>query len=272
MLCVFKWGLIVVGREALAIEGVVFIICLVGITVDDKAGGQILTTGFFVLVLTLEHDIAEGAEDKGTNEVDEKVLDGISDTNVKVAPLNGVHRAIGGDDIGLSNILDANNGLHSVWVEGDGVDARDEHILLHIDAEEIIEGKFKEFPEHPDGHGEAEGHHGEIEGGEADILAVVIEQLNHREANGSSEEAIDGVEHRIPAGDGHIEMVDLAKNFCGEDEEIDAGLECRWTVNLEAILHQRRDEEEKQGKQAEGGAVVVAVKNSTNHCQNNEHT
>ena len=62
------------------------------------------------------------------------------------------------------NVLHPDDLLAVIRIQGDGLEVINYEILLHILMQEDIRPALEEFPEHPDGHGEAEGHHGQIQG------------------------------------------------------------------------------------------------------------
>ena len=155
-------------------------------------------------------------------------------------------------------------------VKGDGVDRVHDKILLHVHVQEMVGGAFEEFPEHADRHREAEGDHAEVERRQLDVAAVAVQKIDHREADGGCEETVQGVEDAVEGWDGDIEMVELAEDLCCEDEEIDDAFEQRRDLDLKAVLHQRRHQEEQEREHTDEGAVVVAVHDRAHERQDDE--
>lgn len=163
MWCHFLCGLFVIihGEAIVVIEQIIVGVGVVGHTGYNEIFGEAFDFPLFHIAFV--HKIPKDAEHQGAKEVDKEVLHGVGDADIKVATFDDMDGAVCGDDMGFDNILDADTGLDVVRIKGDGADAGKDDVLLHVHAKEVVKGKFPEFPEYPDGHGEAEGDHGEIE-------------------------------------------------------------------------------------------------------------
>ena len=137
----------------------------------------------------------------------------------------------------------------------DGVDDR---VLLHVRAQEEVHAEFKELPQDPDSHGEAEGHQGQERRGQMEgDPVIVVQQHHHGEAYRRGQEAVDGVEHGVPSGDHHIKGVDLTQNFCRKDEAENGDLQGRRQLDPQLHLDPAGHVEQKKRENAEEGALVV---------------
>ncbi len=120
---------------------------LVFLQPGDEPGGE--------LAPAPAHDIdhADDREHHRADEVDEQVLHGVVQAHVQVARpgLAVDHHAFNGD---------AHRGIFPLRVQADGIHHMEPGILLHVHVEKQVHAVLEELPQHADGHGEAEGHHG----------------------------------------------------------------------------------------------------------------
>ena len=73
------------------------------------------------------------------------------------------------------------------------------------------------------------------------------------------------MQHRVPAGDPHIEMIHLAQDLRREDESENDHLEHRRDIHLHLVLQDRRNKKQKQCQQAQSGALVIPADNTPYH-------
>ena len=63
-------------------------------------------------------------------------------------------------------------------VQQDRAEILQDGILLHIEEEKLVHGAFKEFPDHPDRHREAEGDDGQVQRRKVEAhAAVTVEDI-----------------------------------------------------------------------------------------------
>ena len=122
------------------------------------------------------------------------------------------HAADGGDGEGREGVDDEIG--HRV-AEGGGTDegeARRRGMLLHIQAEEGVEGKFVDFPQHADHDGEGKGEQRDEKGRKRNLdLLLTVQKIDEDKSECAEHCARKGVEHRIPMRDAVIEGEDLAE-------------------------------------------------------------
>ena len=199
---------------------------------------------------------AGDGEDQGPQEIHHQVLHGVDDANIQE---DAQSQALSVDD----HVLDIRNRHHLVGergIQGDGVDGVDDRVLLHVRAQEEVHAEFKELPQDPDSHGEAEGHQGQERRGQMEgDPVIVVQQHHHGEAYRRGQEAVDGVEHGVPSGDYHIKGVDLTQNFCRKDEAENGDLQGRRQLDPQLHLDPAGHVEQQKRENAEEGAVSVEI-------------
>ena len=126
--------------------------------------------------------------------------------------------------------------------------------------EEHVHAELEELPEDADGHGEAEGHQRQKDGGEIEGEAlVVVEEHHHGKAHGGGQEAVEGVEHGVPVGDDHVKGVDLAQNLRRVDEAEDGDLQGGGQLNVELHLNPAGHIEQQVSQGTVKRALIAAV-------------
>ena len=146
-----------------------------------------------------------------------------------------------------------------------------DEILLHVLPEELIPCKLNEFPAHAHCHGEAERHHGQIKGRQVHPLRVPVHQIDHGESDRRAQKSVDRVEHRVPAGDIDVEIIDFPENLRRKDKEINGSLEKRRNFNLEMVLHEARNQKQNQRKRADCHAFPVSDPELPDHTANDKN-
>ena len=81
---------------------------------------------------------------------------------------------------------------------------------------------------------------------------------------------IQGVEHCVPARDRDVEMIHFAENLRREDETVNDALEKGRNFDLEMILHETRNQKEKQREQAKREGFVVAPEQLSDRAENHQ--
>lgn len=90
----------------------------------------------------------------------------------------------------------------------------------------MIRAILEEFPQHADGHGEAEGHDSQEEGRQSEGEALsAVQHIHQSKADGCAGEAVESVEHRIPMGNDDVEVVNLAQYLRRVDKKEDDDLQ-----------------------------------------------
>ena len=160
-------------------------------------------------------------------------------------------------DRDLGNVVDANRMVGVRGVEHHRADGMHDGVLLHVEPEQLVHAEFEELPDHADGHGEAEGHDRQIQGRKLELHPVgPVEQVDQREADRRSEEAVHRMQHRVPEREDLIERTDLAKNLSREHEHF----QHRRHLDAELHLDERRRQQQQQRQDAQEHIFVVAVK------------
>ena len=138
----------------------------------------------------------------------------------------------------------------------------DHRVLLHVQHHQLIHAALEELPQHPDGHGEAEGHDGHEHRGQGQgKLLRPVEHIHQGEADGGAQKAVEGVEHGVPVGDPLIVGVDLPQDFGGVDEAEDGDLQGGGQLDVELHLNPAGDIKEQVGQGAVEGALIAANDN-----------
>ena len=233
-----------------------------------KGGNETLDEGS-LLGSVAQVEVAGDTEGNSPDEVDEKVLHGIDKAYVQVP----THSELVAIDHHLTDILDDHNLLFAGGIEGNRTERMDYRVFLHVHAEEDVHGELKELPDHPDGHGEAEGHDGNKEGGKTDTEAfALVEDVHQREADGCGEKTVEGMQGGIPEGIGHVVSSHLSQDGSSKDEEEDDVLQGIGDVDAGVGLDGGGDGEEDEGKNAEEDVLIAAVENLDDHDQDNNQT
>ena len=97
-----------------------------------------------------------------------------------------------------------------------------------------------------------------------------VAHVHQREADGGTQEAVEGVQHGIPVGEGGVKGPDLAQNLSGEDKEKNDDLQGVGQINLQAFFKNGGQEEEDQSQHAEKNVFKVAVKELSHHHQDHQ--
>ena len=63
-----------------------------------------------------------------------------------------------------------------------------------------------------------------------------VAHVHQRKADGGTQEAVQGVQHGVPVGEGGVKGPDLAQNLSGEDEEKDDDLQGVGQIDLQALF------------------------------------
>ena len=139
-------------------------------------------------------------------------------------------------------------------------------VLLHVQHHQLIHAALEKLPQHPDGHGEAEGHNGHEDGGEGQgELLRPVEHVHQGEADGGAQEAVDGVENGVPAFEGGVKGADFPQNLGGEDEEHDDDLHGVGQVDHQRPLEDGGQQEAHQSQRAQEHALIVPVEELGHH-------
>ena len=235
-------------RRAL-LPGLLEIVRLLRLFAGDEALGSRA-----LLALAAGVEEAGDGEHHRADEVHEQVLHGVDDADIQIT---AQAQALAVDD-DILNALDGHHLIGSGGIQRHGVDRVDDSVLLHIRVEEEVHAELKEFPQHADGHGEAERHQRQEEGRQVEGQPlVVIEQQDHGEAHGGGQEAVEGVEHGVPVGDVHIEGVDLPQDLRREDEAQNGDLQRRRQLDPQLHLEPAGDIQQHDGQNTKERALVV---------------
>lgn len=233
-----------------------------------KRGNETLDEGS-LLGSVAQVEVAGDTEGNSPDEVDEEVLHGVNKANVEVS----THSELLTVDHYFVDVPDNHDLLTACWVECNRTQGMDDRVLLHVHTEKHIHGKLKEFPDHPDGHGEAECHDGNKEGGKTDTEAfALVEDVHQREADGCGEKTVEGMQGGIPEGIGHVVSSHLSQDGSSKDEEEDDVLQGIGDVYAGVGLDEGGDGKEDEGKDTEKDVLITAVENLDDHDQDNYQT
>ena len=145
-------------------------------------------------------------------------------------------------------------------------------VLLHVEPEQLVHAEFEELPDHADGHGEAEGHDRQIQGRKLELHPVgPVEQVDQREADRRSEEAVHRMQHRVPEREDLIERTDLAKNLSREHEHQHDDFQHRRQLDAELHLDERRRQQQQQRQDAQEHGLIVAVEELQHRDSDHQH-
>ncbi len=179
--------------------------------------------------------------------------------------------AVGGDHDHVGDIPDGGGVVAAQRVQNDRRDGVDHRVLLHIQQKEVVHGAFKEFPQHADGHGEAERHQGQEQRGQRDGESFAsVEDIHQGEADGGAEEPVEGVEHGVPVGERNVVRLDLPQNFCGEDKEEDDDLQRVRQVDVDLSFNKGRDQKQNQREDTEKHIFKVTIEKLGHHHKNDQ--
>ena len=99
--------------------------------------------------------------------------------------------------------------------EGGRADERESRcrcVLLHIETEKRVEGKFVDLPQDADHDGEGKGEQRDEKGRKRNLdLLLTVQKIDEDKSECAEHSARKGVEHRIPLRDAIIEGEDLAE-------------------------------------------------------------
>ncbi len=223
-------------------------------------------SGNFALALVLHVEEAEEGKNQRADEVDEQIFHGVKQANIEIA-VDVQQLTV---DSHALNVPHLHGNVAGSGVEIGGCKVVDDGVLLHIHAEEIVHGKFKELPEHADGHGEAEGGHGTVGRGHLELdAAVLIENIDHGEADGGGQKAAGGMEHGVPIGMGDVIAVQLAQNGVGKDEQKNDDLQSTGQFDVQLVLHKNGHQKQQQRQHTHIDAFKLPVEDRPD--QNGNH-
>jgi hypothetical protein len=80
------------------------------------------------------------------------------------------------------------------------------------------------------------------------------------------------VEDGVPVGILDIKSPDLAKNFCGVDEEQNDDFQCVGEIDVEPPLKERGHLKEKKGEKTEQNIFVISVEELEDEHENHRNT
>ena len=98
-----------------------------------------------------------------------------------------------------------------------------------------------------------------------------VQKVDHGEADGSGKKAVDGVQNGIPSGKCYIKVIHLTENFSGKNKNINDSLEQRRNLNLELLLHEAGNQEQKEHQCAYPDTLVIALENLTDQNTDDEN-
>ncbi len=216
--------------------------------------------GKAALALLLHIEVADDREDDRADEVDHEVLHRVVDADVQVAAqAERLLGAVAVDDDDVRDVVNRDDLVAARLVELNGADGVHDGVLLHVKAEEIVPGVLEELPEHADGHGEAERDDRQIDRRELEGEHVaLVEQIDQSKADGRAQKAVERMEHGIPVRHADVEAVELAEDFCGEDEQQDDDLQRAGQLDIELAREDAGQNEQHQGQPAEEDALKIA--------------
>ena len=147
----------------------------------------------------------------------------------------------------------------------------DYSIFLHIELKKSVHAEFEKLPQNAYRHRETERYYRCKYRRKLEKYAVTaVEQLHQRESYRSHKEAVQCVQHSIPVREDRVKVAELAEYLCGEYERKQSDLENCRKFYLECDLHEARDCEEDECKQAQKRTFKIPVEYREDHYHDNE--
>ena len=120
-------------------------------------------------------EIAADAEDNRTEEIHQKVLHRIDDSDVKISAVYHIALSVRRLDHRPGNVPDHKGLLTVRRIKCHRTDRLHNKIFLHVQEEKLITEKLKKFPQNADRHREAEGDNRQIERRKIQPAAVPVQ-------------------------------------------------------------------------------------------------
>ena len=175
------------------------------------------------------------------------------------------------DDDHIRDILDRHNLVAPRLIEFDGVNVADDRVLLHIQLHHAVAGVFKKLPHHADRHREAERDNRQIDRRELEgEMFALVEQIDQREADGRAQEAVDGMQHRVPMRHADIEAVQLAQYFSREDEQQDNHFQRGGQFDVQLAGKEARQNHQHQRQAAHEHALKITAQRRADEHENHQ--
>ena len=172
----------------------------------------------------------------------------------------------------VGDVVDGHRGVAAGGVQHHGADGVYDRVLLHVQQEHLVHKALEELPQHADCHGEAEGHHRQIDRGELEGQTLVpVQNVQQGEADGRAEKAVEGMEHGVPIGKLDIVSLDLPQDLRREDEQQDDDFQGVRDINADRALDEAGDGEQNQGEHAQEHVFKVPVKHLCHQGQHHQH-
>ena len=177
------------------------------------------------------------------------------------------------DDDDVRDVVNRDDLVAARLVELNGADGVHDGVLLHVKAEEIVSGVLEELPEHADGHGEAERDDRQIDRRELEGEHVaLVEQIDQRKADGRAQKAVERMEHGVPVRHADVEAVELAEDFCGEDEQQDDDLHRAGQLHVQPAGEHAGQDEQHQRHHAEEDAFKIEAHGGADEREDDQRT
>ena len=99
---------------------------------------------------------------------------------------------------------------------------------------------------------------------------MAVAHVHQGEADGGAQEAVDGVQHGVPVGEGGVKGPDLTQNFRSEDKQQNDDLQRVGQVNLQALFKNGGQQKENQRQYTQKDVFKVAVEKLCHHYQDHQ--
>ena len=105
-----------------------------------------------------------------------------------------------------------------IGIQSDSAEAADNEVFLHIQMQEQIHAALEKLPQNADCHRKAECDDSHIEGGDVEVFASPVQEIDQREPHRRKQKAVQGMKNGVPAWNLYIIVIDLAEYLGCEDE------------------------------------------------------
>lgn len=101
-------------------------------------------------------------------------------------------------------------------------------------------------------------------------MFALVEQIDQREADGRAQEAVDGMQHRVPMRHADIEAVQLAQYFSREDEQQDNHFQRGGQFDVQLAGKEARQNHQHQRQAAHEHALKITAQRRTDEHENHQ--
>ena len=101
-------------------------------------------------------------------------------------------------------------------------------------------------------------------------MFALVEQIDQREADGRAQEAVDGMQHRVPMRHADIEAVQLAQYFSREDEQQDNHFQRGGQFDVQLAGKEARQNHQHQRQAAHEHALKITAQRRADEHENHQ--